>query len=687
MQDELNLPKNRNEILLFVGIVVFFLILTAWINWGLIQHLSSAIPSRGDALGSIFDIRLRSFDISNYGRANLDLSRDYPVGVTSSPIVEVLTTSVRLPTVVIARWLGEITAFNLIILFGTWATGPVTFGVLRRLDFEPLSAAFGSLLFFIHPFHLLAGRSWDSLSQTWVIPIFFLLGYRLRHCELSQTRWPSFLLLGFICLVNPYLTLVGLFIILISLVIRILNSIQNRFKSLESYSHSVLLDALLSFIAISIFTAIVFGSVKFSVDGFSRSSHELIVYGLRISDLLRVSYPLQFEIFSNARNFDPYLSGSNAVERAFYVGYLPLCLAIGSGFFKRVRNLRVWSFSVSLALVSVLVGMSQRSLLRPFLRSPSEYLLESFGVFRVFSRFGIATGFCVVILATIAIDRVAKSRGAGRVSVVIVIVLCVASVVEILPMRNPSVFDLKSPSYIDVVRDESVSGDPVLFLPLAGVDDSLRYERNYFSSSFKNPIVNGTAERDDLLKELGFGGSISAGTVAAGLLRSWGVSALIVDKRYASDEYVVSLGEEIFSDDDYSVRALQGPAIPFASVWHGGYGRETIGEHDGEWIGEAATVLVSSTDHKCLDVNFIMLPYGSLNSPELISGDGNVEVPVVFSVRVSVEAGLATLDFRSTSGTVNPDGPDERLLSAFVSIKSVEAAGDCKEHPVVHSQQ
>lgn len=315
-----------------VALPEFLLLLAASIagavavTWPLATRMNSAIlGSGGDALGAIWWIwRAADSGLPLIGETrHVDIGA--PFGFAEGNGVNVIWSLVGVPTVAAAEVVGELPAYNLMILFGIASAGVAMYLLVRRLGARPWAAAWAGLVYTVFPWHLEKAQGHGALATIYLFPVLLWAG--LLWYERPTRR--RALLLG---AVNLLLWLVaGYFGVVAAVATLAFVVLSLRRHRAELGTRRALGRAGLAVGAMGLGALLVMVLVRLGAGPAStlpeRTDIELTTYGARLHEYLVPSYrnvlvgdEIDGWVVAN-------LHGSNPSESTLFLGYLTLLLA------------------------------------------------------------------------------------------------------------------------------------------------------------------------------------------------------------------------------------------------------------------------------------------------------------------------------------------------------------------------
>lgn len=417
---------------------LFFLLATAAWYWPMVAHLrSSVLMGPADSTLSI-----RSYwAIDRQGGGPFSFAHDYLNGAPEG-IPYYRAVAIAQPVQTAAVWatfwfLGFIGAFNLFLLSGVVLTGFFAFVLLDRLAFHPLVGLFGGYVLAFNPWSFMrafAGHA--AFLHVWIY-----LAMIMCLLEMSRTRKARWAMLaglsyGFSFLISSYFGLLGSAVVGVYFVF--------EFARQRNWPER-LWTMTLACVALAVAVVLeIPGIVAYYRD------HATVArsIGNPTVELQRLGASSGAYILP-ARNhpvFGPitrhFTSSANFAEQTLFFGYTTIVLAI-VGLVLVVRRhpettatqLRRWALVFAAILLPVAYWASLRRVVYPLgvpVPGLSFFLGYVTTFFRVYARFGVIVGICLVLLAAPALDRIVRR---WRHGIMIGLALWALVAFELLPGR------------------------------------------------------------------------------------------------------------------------------------------------------------------------------------------------------------------------------------------------------------
>lgn len=529
------------------------------------------LPS--DPLGEVW--RLAQFERHEISLVGDGLSRqaNAPSGVELRRPADVSQILYDVPASFLARALGAVPAYSLLVFLGFWTAGLATYASLRSLDVSWAGGAVGGTLFTVAPAHLVEAQLHVALALVFMLPVLLALGIR----AVEQPSWRLGALFGATVALCGYVT--GyLFLEAAALAVGVAGAACVR-AFLDNGSRGPLGRAAASAV----------------LSGLAVGAPLLIVFGAYSGDQLasQLDRPL-VDVASFSLRARDYFDPSSST----YIGLIGFTLAAAS-LFGPTGSMRRWV----LALVGVsgfLVSLGpELSVLGLDIPMPSEIIHSLVPYWRVFGRTAIVVSLAGACLAAILVDRLASSRRMSlRLSALAVSLLAVADVIQRPP---PPAADL---GRVDPLAEALRDGDgAVAEYPLFGFDN---YELGpYLFRQLRHgrPLLNGSVQ-SSTSADLAAAAAIPTYREAREALSLAGVRSVVIHPEATRPTDPAFRVTARFSDGTaiYSVSPARDPVI--ASVRHT-YDAEA--GPDGtpfSWLRQAARLRVIAAKAGRVSVHF-----------------------------------------------------------------------------------
>lgn len=656
------------------------------VTWPLAFRMNSAIlGSGGDALGAIWWIwRAAEDGIPLIGETrHTDIGA--PFGFAEGNGVNVIWSLVGVPTVLAAEVVGELPAYNLMILFGLGSAAVAMYLLVRRMGGRPWAAAWAGLVFMVFPWHLEKAQGHGALATIYLFPALLwagLLWYerptKRRALLLGAVNLLLWLVAGYYGIVAGVGTL--------ALLVLSLHRHSGELGLRRALGRAGTAVAAMAGAALFVMVLVRLGAGPASTLP-DRTDVELSTYGARLHEYLVPSYSNVLLEDDIGNWVVARLHGSNPSESTLFLGYLTLLLATGFFLFGRARRAYGLEgrFAAAIlpwvALVAVACTLpSPVDLAGAEVTSPSGVIHALVPSFRVPTRFMPLIIGCLIPAAALMLDwlvgaagRAAESRGAVARAGAMGAVAVAAGTFSFLelstnPPANVNRVD-RVPAEYAALR--SVPRGVLAEYPLYSAAAAMNSDYLFWQRVHGRPLLTGgaddtfaTAVRDSLVNP--------ADPTTQSVLALLGVTGAVVRQPIAVPPVVVpdDLGPgmaRVPGDGNPVWRVTARPAEAFA-VFGGGFGPSEIpGERDtARWMGADGVVTLYATRAGTYRATFAVSSYGPARAVTF-RGTGATTV-TVSSERVTIGVTLPK-GFSRITVTTDPGPqalPDGRMATIYM---------------------
>jgi len=657
------------------------------LTWPLAANIGSAVLGGGDAFGAVAWL-WRLTQESGYqivGQTHSPLV-GAPFGFDQGNGVNLQWLLPYFPAHALTGIVGEIAAYNFVVLSGLALSGAAMYALMRGLGGGRTAAAWAGFVYSSFPWLLARADGHGSLTHIWGFPLLVLALVRWREQpDVARAVVVGAAVLA-LCLTSGYYGVMGAVIALVVIVLAVLMRYAGTWRAglvQGAIAGSAVLGAVTFIFVLSRFGA---GGGTFGTSG---SLHDLQMYGLRLRELFVP--PISSEYFGGRTA--PYLlsrlHGSNPSESALYVGLLTALLAC----VWLVVRIACWRTAdrqtrfLTVCLPAVTVTAVAFALPHPLhvagmdLPTPARALYRVMPEFRVPSRWQPVVMVGLVAMAGLGLAAVIarvreqlSARGASRSVVIlasasVVAVALVLSRVELATSRAPLASLATTPAeYALVARAPrgTLAEYPLEPAAQAITNDYLVWQRVH-----RRPLLNGAPAGS--LSD-GFRSSLvdpaAPGTAPA--LAALGVS-VIIDRRNPAGPIDLGPGYRLIGRTSNGVAVWRVTAAPGPAVGYGpGFGvLEPQPDGSGRrWTSLAETqiyVLVPRAGR--YQVRFSASSYGIPRRVTLTGGGRSrtftASDPVEITFPLDLPRGLSTVTMRTTPGP--QPIPDGRSVALYVS--------------------
>jgi hypothetical protein len=492
---------NRRAVLETVSVLAAFTALAVVITWPTpidLDHRIYGYP--GDSTGTIAFLWSSANETGYHllGSTHIDLT-GAPFGWDFANVLNIQWGFVFGPGVLATKLVGEIAAYNLVILSGLALSGASMYLLVRKLGGAPLVAGWAGLAFTIFPWHLEKAQGHATFVHLEGFPL-LVLAVLAWH---RRPDWRRALLVAGATLIlwttAGYFGLVGL--VALGVLLPACAIVQRHAVGTRvALKRLVLAGSLALAVPVAILGLSLLAP---SAEGVStvRSIGELRTYGARPWEYVLPSYRNPLFDDDVSAFLGSHLHGSNFSETSLYVGWTTLLLAAGFVVYSVLRwralsgtqRLLVVVLPV-LAAVAVMFSLPS-PIPRTSIPGPSRILWEFVPQFRVPSRFVALVMTALVPLAALGLEtvrrRLSSRQGWGPVAAVAVCLVAMAATTAELWIDG-STTDLGSepPQYRAV---EAAPNGALAEYPLAKAEQAVNSEYLFWQRRHQRLLVNGAA--------------------------------------------------------------------------------------------------------------------------------------------------------------------------------------------------
>ena len=477
------------------------------LTWPLMLDLRSRIFGRfGDSLGTIWSLwRDQVYGFHPVGVQTVEYL-GAPLGFTRNATTDLLSLAVGFPGWILSAIVGEIAAYNLLVVSGLALSGAAMYWLGRRLGAEPLAAGWAGLVFTMFPWHLERAAGSPGQTHLEALPLIVIAGLHWAEggsdpaVERSWTRagWVAgALLLGLVT--DPYVGLMALVVAgVVGLVVVIPALRSGARRAAAGLVAAVALPPIL-----------VYGTLFAARNGgegtasLARADSDLTTYSARAAEFVVPTHGSLLFGDETRGYLGAHLHGSNFAETSLFVGWVTIALAaaflVAWAVARRPTGVERTSAWIGVALVVAGLVMALTS---PLDLGPVEVPLPSEAVFdvapywRVFARFVAVVMLGLLILGVLALARVQRRgpRWLGVAAPLLAIGLSGAELAASPPaetLRLPP-----TPAAYEVLAATS-PGTPVAAYPLARSDEAVNSTHLFWQRVHHHPLLNGAAVGTD----------------------------------------------------------------------------------------------------------------------------------------------------------------------------------------------
>jgi hypothetical protein len=669
--------------------------LAVFLTWPLALHLGTRIYGPpGDSTAEIYN--LWSFTHGN-GFHVLGISHETatgaPFGWDQGNGVNVQRLWYIFPAYLAAKAIGEIAAYNLIVLTGLALSGAAMYWLVRSIvrgPVAPFVAAWAGFVYVVFPWHVLKAAGHAGLTHIEGFPLLLL-------AVLVWFRSPTLIRATAVALATALLWLTsGYYGVAAMVAVAVLLPVaavshRRRLGTRKAAAGVAVVFGGTLFVALVV---LVFGRLGDINTGYfiPRSKGDLLMYGARPWEYVLPAYLNPH--FETAGWLTAHLHGSNFSESSLYVGWVTILLAGGWLLWALAARRRLGREQkyVGIGFTAVVAAALLFSLPTPIphtsVPTPSRLVWEVASQFRVPTRFQALVMAALVPLAALALAGLAnKALGVFR-SWALVVVLCI--VVGLLSwfelsVANPGLTALNAtpPEYLALRK---APPGIVAEYPLVALDEARNSDYLFWRRVHGRRLLNGSSRGSfpDAVRE-SLVDPVSPGTAAA--LSALGVSTILVHpdvytSRGVPRQAPKDLGSGYrllgrFPDGTSMWKVTAQPAAAIASFGSGFGPAELTGRRPSRWLLEKdGTIEMYARRTGLYRATIGMVSYGR-QRVIWIEGTGRsrrlIATPVSAhrSLLLRVPAGQSTLTVKTRPGPERI--PDGRSASVYMSNWQVES--------------
>ncbi len=671
-----------------VAVLGGFTVLAIVVTWAMPADPGDRIYGfPGDSTGSIAFIwssaHVNGFDL--LGTTHIS-STGAPFGWDFSNALNIQWGLVFGPAVLLSKVIGEVAAYNVIVLSGLVLSAAAMYLLVRRIGGSPLVAAWAGLAYTIFPWHMEKAQGHVTFVHLEGFPL-LVLAVLAWH---RRPDWKRALLVAAAMLVlwttAGYFGLIGLVAVAVLLGASAL--VQQRTVGWLVATRRLLVAGGLSLaVPVLILASAVLGGKGVEAVPGARDVGSLQTYGARSWEYFLPSYRNPWFGDDVGPYLVSHLHGSNFSETSLYVGWVTLVLAAGFLVFAVFRWSELSSLHRFLAAVLpvVVVVAAIFSLPSPISQTsipgPSRILWEIAPQFRVPARFVVLVMTALLPLAALGLEALrrriaARPRWGTIAGVALVGAAAVGTTIEFWVERTTTELGAM-PAYYRAV--ESSPDGNLAEYPLTKAEQAPTSGYLFWQRKHRRPLVNGAAA-DSFAEAAGQSLIDPNSPETPSELAAMGVTSVVVRPTTYSFSsgrpgparlrrgYRL-LGRYPGGTSVWQVVARPAPAI---STFTDGFSHaETLaGQPTSRWmISSEASIDLYAWRAGTYRATFLI---GSYGVPRVVrfSGEGQTRAVGVSATRavtlpVSLPSGHSRIDVTANPGPqVAPDG---RLVTVYIS--------------------
>ena len=659
-------------------VVLVLLAVTFTVTWPVLLNPNSMILGySGDSTGTIYDIwAQRTYGLRIFGSHEV-FWRGFPFGFIGNYSPGLANSLLTTISFIFSFPLGEILAYNLLIMIGVFSTGYFMYWACLRFGCYWHVSLWGGVAFTMFPFHQLAAGGWISQVQLGLIPIALVW----CHEFLGSPSWRKF---GKITVVVVISIVTNAYVFLMVCVMVASTVLYGLPRLIKAYRRTSLRSQVLTGLVIILGTSCVAFILNNLNLGVARSNDELSVYGLRIRELFQPTELASLLPRSIPRLMPSMYHGSNIVEVSQFLGFFTIASAIaGFLYFVRRREMvKIFSWLLFLGLIAVWVGASQSlTVFGNSLPVPAQFINSIAPYWRVYGRFGVVVMVVTVLAACLFWNDIVGrlSKPWGYLLVAGMICISFTELWSPLPGKTTS---FATPSYVKVLQSPDVNA--VAMFPVVPDGHLVTYDQVFWQRLHGKKLMNGGPGGTDSYDfQMAF--SNLANPLLSKAFGEVGIDTVVVDKNAyrtvtGREPTVVDKGlVSIFNDDQYEVFRVLRRKNSLA-IWPSGV-QATELNSDGQtwrWTDNNFKIRYIASQPGCYELKF-SAPRAEGQASIAFSKDGwvarrNSAYGMTLQVYLGNESGV--IEAKSESALIQL--PDGRRASFFLSdIQASRIADIC----------
>ncbi len=693
---------NRRSLLELLGAFAIATCMAVAVTWPLaVQMNSHILGGGGDSTGAIWWLWRSLHDgLPLLGVSN-HLETGAPFGWIEGNGINVSWALVSLPMYLAARVVGDIAAYNLMILGGLVSSGVTMYALVRRLRCGVPTAYWAAGVFIIFPWHLEKSQGHGALATIYLFPLLLWAGL-LWYERPSWRRGIALAVLNLLMwLTSGYFGVVA-GVGTLTLVIVSFGRHRRAAGWRRALARAGSAVGLLGFAAGVVLALIRLGSGPTGALPV-RAGAQLEAYGARFYEFLLPSYRSVFFGDDIGPWLVAHLHGSNPSEASLTLGWTTLLLALGFILLnvgkRRVSLERRFACVVLPVVVLTAVLFALPNPIRMgglTVMSPSGLVHEIVPSFRVPTRFMPLIMVALVPIAALMLDQLTtwgRDRMTNRfpsyrflggtVSLTIVGVAGIVSFVELstVPPALVTRVDKVPEQYLALARAPKGS---VAEYPLVASEQAVNSDYLFWQRVHGRPLVNGAGEntfadavRDVLVNPRARG---TAGTHAM-----LGTSAIILRPPAPNAVSAPSAdpgpGYRLLKRVAGGVGVWEVTASPADAlgVFTKGFGRAEIPgpQETARWMGAAGEMIFYATRSGVYRATFDVASFGQRRLLNMQGATHTASMSIAsnaVALAVRLPGGFSRLRFGATPGPQRL--PDGRLATMYMTNWSLARVGD-----------
>jgi hypothetical protein len=658
-----------------------------FLTWPLVFHLGTRIYGPpGDSTGEIYNLwsfAHGGFHVFGVGHIT---ATGAPFGWDQGNGVNVQRLWYIFPAYLAAKVIGEIAAYNLIVLTGLAFSGAAMYWLVRSVVHGPASpfvAAWAGFVYMVFPWHVVKAAGHAGLTHIEGFPLLLLAVLVWFRSPTLLRATAVVLATALLWLTSGYYGVAAMVALAVLLPVAAVSH-RRRLGTRKAATGIISVGggALFIVLLMSLFARL--GNID---TGYfiARSEGDLIGYGARPWEYVLPAYSNPH--FGTAGWLTAHLHGSNFAESSLYVGWVTILLAGGWLLWAFAARRRLGSEPkfIGVGFAAVVAAALLFSLPSPIphtsVPTPSRLVWEVASQFRVPTRFQALVMAGLVPLAALALAGISKKAIVAFRSRAAAIAVCalfgLLSWFE-LSVASPGLTALNLPPAEYLALQKAPPGI-VAEYPLVALDEARNSDYTFWRRVDGRRLLNGAARGSfpNAVRE-GLVDPLAPGTAAA--LSALGVSTILVHADVYTSLGVpkqaprnLGSGYRLLGrfPDGTSMWKVTAPPAPIATFRNGFGAPELTGREPSRWLlANDGTIELYARRAGLYRASLGVVSYGQPRTV-WIGGNGRSRRFVAppgggeFSLLLRVPAGQSILKVETRPG---PEPiPDGRSVSVYMS--------------------
>jgi hypothetical protein len=418
-----------------LAVAAVYVVMTAAVFWPLVADLSSSVlGTYSDATSTIRDYAAAERQDATPFTLDRDELVNAPEGLDVSPSVQVANAIQPLFVWGLHDAIGFVAAWNLFVLLGIVLSAFSAYFLLHRLGAHPLAALFGGAVFGFNGYLVeKAFVGHGGLVHAWVLVVVALALLRLDRAATIRNAVLVGAAVALAFYMHNYYGLIAGFLVVIGALIRIAIGPARLWQFTLVTAGLLMIPALVA----------VLRDPGVDVTTF-RGVGALQQFGARIPAYVtpNVRNPVLGSLVPT--RLQTHLEASG--EPSLFFGFTTIGLAVAWLTVLRRRAVeemrRIGDIAVVVGCAAFVMSLPRLLDVGPFsLPMPSWFIGHVTTAFRVYARFGIVVGLCLIVLAAFALHVLIRSYGRWVAAVAFALVAA-----ELVPGLPPQTLALDRPS-------------------------------------------------------------------------------------------------------------------------------------------------------------------------------------------------------------------------------------------------